>query len=197
MNTQLLPRQAVATRSQNGRVRAAQSSARVTYRAGTPADATALDALIANHLEEGHLLARDLDELSVHASRFVVALRRGRVVGCAELAPLSGVVAEVRSLVVDRKSRALGIGSAMVADLQRRARLDGFATLCAFTHDARYFVRMGFSIVPHVWVPEKIALDCHRCPQFRRCGQYAVVLPLADTRQVRSGPFVPLASLRG
>ena len=197
MNTQLLPRQAVATRSQNGRVRAAQSSARVTYRAGTPADATALDALIANHLEEGHLLARDLDELSVHAPRFIVALRRGRVVGCAELAPLSGVVAEVRSLVVDRQSRGLGIGSAMVSALQQRARVGGFETLCAFTHDAGYFVRLGFSIVPHVWVPEKIAVDCHRCPQFRRCGQYAVVLPLRTPSQSRGGILIPLASLRG
>lgn len=196
MNTQLLPRQAVASRPQNGRVRTSRSSARVTYRAATAADASALDALIATHLEEGHLLARTLEELSVHAPRFIVAVRRGRVVGCAELAPLSGEVAEVRSLVVDRKSRALGIGSALVTALQQRARTDGFETLCAFTHDAGYFVRLGFSIVPHVWVPEKIALDCHRCPQFRRCGQYAVVLPLRTESQAR-GAFVPLASLRG
>ena len=197
MNTELLTPHAVATRPRSRRARAPMSSAPVTYRAGTPGDASALHTLIAAHLAEGHLLPRDLEELSVHAPRFVVALRRGRVVGCAELAPLSGNVAEIRSLVVDRRSRALGIGAAMVAELQRRARVEGFQSVCAFTHDARYFVRMGFSIVPHVWVPEKIALDCHRCPQFRRCGQYAVVLPLANAQQTRSGAFVPLASLRG
>jgi hypothetical protein len=37
---------------------------------------------------------------------------------------------------------------------------------------------MGFSIVPHLWLPEKIFTDCVKCPQFRRCGQYAMVTPL-------------------
>jgi hypothetical protein len=56
---------------------------------------------------------------------------------------------------------------------------------------------MGFSIVPHTWVPEKIARDCTTCSQFRRCGQHALVLPLVDTRQPRVHTYVPLASLRG
>jgi hypothetical protein len=48
----------------------------------------------------------------------------------------------------------------------------------AFAHDPAFFVHRGFSIVPHTWVPEKIALDCNGCPLFRNCGQYAVVLDL-------------------
>jgi amino-acid N-acetyltransferase len=66
-----------------------------------------------------------------------------------------------------------------VSALVERARTARLARVCAFTHDAGYFARMGFSIVPHVWVPEKIALDCQRCPLFRRCGQHAVLLTLA------------------
>ena len=50
--------------------------------------------------------------------------------------------------------------------------------LCAFTHDPRPFIRIGFSIVPHQWVPEKIATDCYACVWFRRCRQYAVILDL-------------------
>jgi predicted acetylornithine/succinylornithine family transaminase len=156
--------------------------AAVFLRAGTADDAAALHALIAAHLEEGHLLPREAGELAVHASRFVVAVRRGRVVACAELAPLSGEVAEVRSLVVAPGVRGLGIGGQLLSELQRRARRDGFQRLCAFTHDAGYFVRLGFTLVPHVWVPEKIARDCHACSLFRRCGQQAVILPLASRR---------------
>jgi amino-acid N-acetyltransferase len=169
----------------------------VYYRAGTAADATALATLIRRHQQEGHLLPRERTELEAHASRFVVATRRGRIVGCAELAPLSARVAEVRSLVVERSARGLGVGRALVAALQQRARVDGFETLCAFTHDAGYFVRMSFSIVPHTWVPEKIAVDCQGCPQFRRCGQHAVVFSLGTGYGQRAGAFVPLASLRG
>lgn len=161
-----------------------------TLRAAVAADAPALHALIAAHLEEGRLLPRTLGELADHAHRFVVAVQGDksvvqgdksvaqgeRIVACAELAPLSPAVAEVRSLVVAREARQTGLGYRLVDELGRRARREGFARLCAFAHDPRFFVRLGFSIVPHTWVPEKIAHDCHACPLFRNCGQYAVVL---------------------
>lgn len=154
----------------------------VAIRPAIVADAPALHALIAAHLEEGRLLPRALDELAVHAPRFVVAVESSssgeRIVGCAELAPLSQAVAEVRSLVVSRDARRHGLGVRMVEDLAARARREGFARLCAFAHDPAFFVRRGFSIVPHTWVPEKIAHDCFSCPLFRNCGQYAIVLEL-------------------
>ena len=158
----------------------------IAIRPATAADAPALHALIAAHLEEGRLLPRTLDELGIHAPRFVVAVDTtsdGRVVGCAELAPLSQAVAEVRSLVVSRDARRHGLGIRMVEDLAARARRDGFTRLCAFAHDPAFFVRRGFSIVPHTWVPEKIAHDCNACPLFRNCGQYAIVLELSNVER--------------
>jgi amino-acid N-acetyltransferase len=153
---------------------------KIALRAAVASDAPALHALIASHLEEGRLLPRTLEELAVHATRFVVAVETSksqeRIVGCAELAPLSPAVAEVRSLVVSRDARRLGLGVQMVDELAARARRDGFDRLCAFAHEPAFFVRRGFSIVPHTWVPEKIAHDCNACPLFRNCGQYAVVL---------------------
>jgi len=191
MNTQLLTiqRATTARRPQRGsrRVHAPARSATFALRPATVDDAPAIHALIEAHLAEGRLLPRSLSELTVHASRFVVAVEqsarassRPRVVGCAELAPLSATVAEVRSLVVDRPARSLGVGKRLIAELRRAAASAGFHRLCAFTHDAGYFVRKGFSIVPHHWVPEKIARDCIGCAQFRQCGQHAVVLPLKD-----------------
>jgi N-acetylglutamate synthase-like GNAT family acetyltransferase len=153
---------------------------KVAIRPAHPADAPALHALIAAHLEEGKLLPRTLDELAVHAPRFVVAESGDQIVGCAELAPLSQTVAEVRSLVVSHDARRHGVGVQMVEDLAARARRDGFDRLCAFAHDPAFFVRRGFSIVPHTWVPEKIAHDCITCPLFRNCGQYAVVHDLVQ-----------------
>jgi amino-acid N-acetyltransferase len=186
-----------ATRSRTVRRRASRSASSITLRSATPDEAIRLHELVALHAEEGHLLPRSLEELQIRAARFVVAVRRGRIVGCAELASLSGAVAEVRSLVVDRGARDLGIGLRLVNEVQRRARLEGFDRLCAFTHEPGYFVRMGFSIVPHTWVPEKIAQDCHACPLFRRCGQHAVVLDLhREARPRPSTGLVPLASLR-
>jgi amino-acid N-acetyltransferase len=197
MNTQLVADRSARMRPRSRRTASPRPSTRVTLRSATPAEAPVLHSLIESHLEEGRLLPRDVGELAVHAPRFVVAVRRGRIVGCAELAPLSGRVAEIRSLVVDRRTRSLGIGRTLIAELQRRARHGGFEHLCAFAHDAAYFVRLGFSIVPHTWVPEKIARDCTSCSQFRRCGQHALVLPLGGLHEARVHTFVPLASLRG
>jgi amino-acid N-acetyltransferase len=165
-----------------------------SLRAATAADAPALHALIAAHLEEGRLLPRTLDELAVHAPRFVVAIQSAHIVGCAELAPLSKSVAEVRSLVVSQEARQSGLGHQMVDELGRAARREGFARLCAFAHDPRFFVRRGFSIVPHTWVPEKIAHDCHSCPLFRNCGQYALELNLARA-QALSGARLDATSV--
>jgi len=136
--------------------------------------------LITASLEEGHLLPRTLSELVVHAERFTIAVRGRRIVGCAELAPLSPSVAEVRSLAVDASARGAGVGTDIVEELRRRARREGFEKLCAFTHAPAYFIQMGFSIVPHTWLLEKVFTDCVKCPQFRRCGQYAMVVPLDD-----------------
>ena len=176
-------RRAPATR----RLKAAVPS--ITLCAAVAADAPQLHALIASHLEEGRLLPRALDELATHAPRFVVAVERtggdkpsglssDRIVGCAELAPLSASVGEVRSLVVGREARRKGLGQRMVDDLGLRAKREGFNRICAFAHDPKFFMRQGFSIVPHPWVPEKIARDCFSCALFRTCGQYAVVLDL-------------------
>ncbi len=157
----------------------------VTFRQASAADVADIHRLISDNLEIGHLLPRTFDDIVDHAPRFVVAEHDERVIACAELAPLSPTVAEVRSLVVDQESRGNQIGPRLVTELAGTAVARGFATLCAFTHQPSHFVKMGFTIVPHMWVPEKISHDCTSCPLFRRCGQYAVTLPLRAGVQIR------------
>jgi len=174
------------------RSRARVSATRqLVIRAATTADASAIHTLIDTHVADGHLLPRRRDEIAAHTSRFLVAVQGRRVVACADLAPLSRHVAEVRSLVVSNEIRSRGIGRRLVDELASRAAAWGFETLCAFRHVAGYFVRMGFSIVPHTWLPEKIDADCRSCALFRSCGQYAVMLPLVRAHQT----CVPLTSL--
>jgi amino-acid N-acetyltransferase len=170
------------------------SGRRITLRTAEAAEAGKLDALIQANREEGHLLPRTLSELQAHAGRFVVAVRGSKIAGCAELAALSPQVAEVRSLAVDRAARGGGIGVLIVDELRRRARREGFEKLCAFTHAPGYFSQMGFSIVPHTWLLEKIFTDCVKCPLFRKCGQYAMVVPLEATFDAERGYSVPAAA---
>jgi amino-acid N-acetyltransferase len=166
---------------------------RVTLRTADASDAKKLYALIHANLEEGHLLPRTLSELTVHTGRFVVALKARKIIGCAELAPLSAHVAEVRSLAVDASARGGRVGVMIVDELRRRARRAGFERLCAFTHAPGYFIHMGFSIVPHLWLSEKVFTDCVKCPQFRQCGQYAMVVPLDSAFDAERGYGMPAA----
>jgi len=163
----------------------------ITLRTAETREAKKLFTLIQANLEEGHLLPRTLGELTAHANRFVVAIKGRSIVGCAELAPLSPTVAEVRSLAVDTRARGGRIGVTIVEELRRRARREGFDRLCAFTHAPGYFTNMGFSIVPHTWLLEKIFTDCIKCPQFRVCGQYAMVVPLDSAFDAEHGYGVP------
>lgn len=173
---------------------AAATGEPIAIRPGTSADASAIDALITTNLEIGHLLPRTVDDLVQHAHRFLVLVDGTSVIGCGEVAPLSRAVAEVRSLVVDERYRGRGLGSRLVDTLKRRARVEGFQTLCAFTHEPTSFVRQGFSIVPHVWLPEKVTHDCHTCPLFRQCGQYAMWFTLQPAVVARPVPASILAS---
>ena len=165
----------------------------IKLRTADASDARRLYTLIQANLAEGHLLPRTLDELTVHASRFVVAVRARKIIGCAELAPLSAQVAEVRSLAVDASARGGRVGIAIVDELRRRARREGFEKLCAFTHAPGYFIHMGFSIVPHLWLAEKVFTDCVKCPQFRQCGQYAMVVPVDVAFDAERGYGLPAA----
>jgi amino-acid N-acetyltransferase len=167
--------------------------ARITLRTAEVREARKLHTLIEANLEEGHLLPRTLSELTVHATRFVVAIKGRAIVGCAELAALSPTVAEVRSLAVDANARGSRVGMMIVDELRRRARREGFERLCAFTHAPGYFTNMGFSIVPHTWLLEKIFTDCVRCPQFRTCGQYGLVVPLDTAFDAERGYGVPVS----
>ena len=160
----------------------------VTIRPAEASNAKRIHALIAANLEEGRLLPRTLAEIHLHADRFVIAVRGRTIVGCAELAPLSAHVAEVRSLAVDSCERGAGVGTSLVDELRRLARRESYEKLCAFTHTPAYFTGMGFSIVPHLWLLEKLFTDCMTCPHFRQCGQYAMVVSLDEARAQHAMP---------
>ena len=72
--------------------------------------------------------------------------------------------------------------------MRRLARRHGFEKLCAFTHAPGYFIQMGFSIVPHLWLVEKVFTDCVKCSRFRQCGQYAMVVLIESPRQTHDHP---------
>ena len=96
----------------------------------------AIHALIVEHLERAACCRATLDELrDARASLRRRDRTTARVVGCAELAPLSETVAEVRSLVViARNARGWAIGLRHARRARCAAPRRPIRQLCAFTH---------------------------------------------------------------
>jgi len=155
-----------------------ENDSAIEVRPAAPDEAADLFRLISDNLENGHLLPRPLGEIVLHVPSFLVSAGSTGVVGCAELARLGPGLAEVRSLVVADTHRNQGVGTRLLSRTIETAQCQGYKKLCAFAYNPHLFIRLGFSIVPHTWVPEKISTDCHRCVWFRRCLQYAVALEL-------------------
>ncbi len=180
------PRSRHGVRAASRRVERLEGRHAPTLRTADQSDARRIHDLIQRNQQAGHLLPRQLSELVSRVDRFVVCVDgRGAIIACGELAPLSSSLAEIRSLVVSETRRGQGVGRRIVDELRTRAQNAGYSDLCVFAHQPAYFAHMGFSIVPHTWLPEKIMADCRSCPLFRKCEQFAMVMDLDVTPPIQ------------
>lgn len=113
-------------------------------RAATAVDAAAIVALIDLNVASGELLPRSIDFVEQHADHFLVAVRHREVIGCVHLDEYAPSLAEVRSLAVSPDAQGLGVGVALLAGLERLARVRGYATLFAVSNSGEFFRRRGF-----------------------------------------------------
>ena len=97
-----------------------------------------------------------------------------RIVGCAELAPLSASVAEVRSLVVGRDARRVGLGQRMSTSSAAAPGATASTALCAFAHDPSVLrAPRLLDRAAHVGARE----DRPRLPRRARCSATAASTP--------------------
>jgi amino-acid N-acetyltransferase len=130
-------------------------------------DAPAIRALIDLYVADGTLLPRTEDFISSHVDHFVVAIRGGRVVGCAHLDEYAPSLAELRSLAVAPDTQGMGIGRSLVAAVEELAGRRGYTTVFAVSNDEEFFGKYGF-LPRHI--PE---LDRERSEVSKYKGVYA------------------------
>jgi N-acetylglutamate synthase-like GNAT family acetyltransferase len=92
--------------------------------------------------------------------RFRVIREGDRVVAVAALAPLDRHRLELRSVAVDPDSGGRGLGTLLVARLQREAQRRGRRLQCV-TLNPGFFERMGFVRIPLDRIPPKPARNQH------------------------------------
>lgn len=123
-------------------------------RSAKPGDISTIFKLVNQEARHGKILPRTRHNIKKEIATFFVAEEEKQIVGCVQLDIYSKKLAEIRSLVVDKKFRSNGIGSALLRACLKYAKQKGIREVLAVTADIPYFKKHGFKTV----LDEKFAL---------------------------------------
>ena len=138
-------------------------------------DAPRVYELIAQYTGDGTLLPRSLPEICENIRDFTVVEERGKVIACAALHIYGIGLAEVRSVSVDKNEKGRSVGRRLIDALVDEARVHKIARTFLFTRVPEFFGRLGFVVVPHYVLPEKVHRDCLTCTRRHACDEIAML----------------------
>jgi len=138
-------------------------------------DVKEIHSLILPFASEGRLLPRSLSELYARVRDFFVAEDDGRVIGCAALKIIWDDLSEIASLAVKSEYQRKGIGRQLVEACLEEAKSLGLPRTFVLTYETAFFERLGFKVVDKSIFPQKIWVDCLKCPKFPNCDEVAMV----------------------
>jgi amino-acid N-acetyltransferase len=147
---------------------------RLYVRIAEVGDISAMLQLMQPYMDDGTLLQRDEDDLCQHVQEFMVAYYDGQLAGLAALHVYTRTLAEIRSLVVTKALRHLGVGALLIEGCERMATDLGIEQVFALTYVDGFFHRLGYRTVAKESLPHKIWTVCIHCPKFSHCDEIAV-----------------------
>lgn len=151
-------------------------STAITLRPARVSDVDGIVSLVNGYAAEAIMLYRSPESVRATLHDFVVAVDESEtVMACGALKEYSPSLAEVASVAVARDAHGLGLGSAIVGEVERLARKRGVDELFALTLTPKFFEHAGYMIGDRALYPEKIRRDCLKCPRRIRCNEYCVV----------------------
>jgi amino-acid N-acetyltransferase len=158
-----------------------ERSTSITLRPARPSDIDGIASLVNGYAAEAIMLYRSPDSVRMTLHDFVVAVGPdGSVMACGALKEYSPSLAEVASVAVARDAHGLGLGTAIVAEVEKLARKRGVDELFALTLTPKFFESAGYIVGDRALYPEKIRRDCLKCPRRIRCNEYCVVRPVQE-----------------
>jgi len=147
-----------------------------TLRKARMADIEPIYGLVTEFSRTGKMLPRSRADLYEALRDFVVAERRGRLIGCGALTIEWDNLAEIKSLAVAQRYQRRGIGRRLVKACLAESRRLGIGRVFALTSSPAFFERLGFARVPRESLPHKVWSDCIKCTKFPDCDETAVAI---------------------
>lgn len=155
-------------------------------RRARPQDAAAISRLNNIFADEGQMLRRSPEMISLAIDDYVVVQNAvGELLACGAIKEYSPSVAEVAAVAVSREAHGNGLGRAIVNAVEALARKRGIYDVFALTLQPDFFARIGYLRVDRARYPEKIRRDCLACPRRFACNEicFAKNLVLAEVEQ--------------
>ena len=127
-------------------------------------DVEAIATLVNGFAAEDIMLPRTAEQVLAALDDYVVVRDvRGRVLACAALREYSPSLAELVSVAVSRDAHGRGLGSVVVAAVERLATKRGFDSVFAHTLSPAFFAANGYVTVARELFPEKQARATTSC----------------------------------
>ncbi len=154
-------------------------------RRASPRDAAAISELNNRFADEGQMLRRTPEMISLAIDDYVVVQRaNGELLACGALKEYSPSVAEVAAIAVSRAAHGKGLGRAIVTAVEDLARKRGIYDVFALTLQPEFFAAIGYQRVDRARYPEKIRRDCLSCARRFACNEICFAKNLMTAESV-------------
>jgi N-acetylglutamate synthase-like GNAT family acetyltransferase len=141
-------------------------------RRARPQDAVAISRLNNSFANEGQMLIRTPEMISLAIDDYVVVQgARGDLLACGALKEYSPSVAEVAAIAVSREAHGRGLGRTIVRSVEGLARMRSVYDVFALTLQPDFFAAIGYQRVDRARYPEKIRRDCLGCIRRFACNE--------------------------
>jgi N-acetylglutamate synthase-like GNAT family acetyltransferase len=144
----------------------------LVVRRARPQDAAAISRLNNTFADEGQMLPRTPEMISLAIDDYVVVQNtEGALLACGALKEYSPSVAEVAAIAVAKEAHGKGLGKAIVRAVETLARKRGIYDVFALTLQPEFFAAIGYLRVDRARYPEKIRRDCLGCTRRFACNE--------------------------
>jgi len=153
---------------------------KIIFRKADIKDVPDIQNLIALFAKQDLMLPRSLIDIYENIRDYVVAFKKGRVVGCCALHICWKDLAEIKALAVYEEVHEQGIGKKLINACLKEAKHLRIKKVFCLTYIPKFFKRFGFRKIDRKRLPHKIWTECLQCAKFPNCDEQAMMLVLRN-----------------
>lgn len=149
----------------------------IRYKKANLQNIVSMQALVLDEVKSGTILFRSNDEMATNIRSYIVAVNEEEnILGFGALHFHASDLGEIRSLIVSKEQRGMGIGKELVKRMIQEGAQLGVKQIFTLTYEKGFFESAGFIEIPKESLPaHKIWADCVKCKHFPICDEIALI----------------------